>query len=125
MRPGDEVAQLADLAASQVHAVPSLAVALAEVEAMPYRWRAADRHVAWSEARRRGYAACGEAAAYLAAAASREGRSVAIELVTGAPAECGAGYLHAVAIVDGQVLDPYAGRACAAPHIPLARRFIA
>jgi hypothetical protein len=119
------VAQLADLAASQVNVAPSLAAALADVEAMPYRFRAADVHVAWSEARRRGYAACGEAAAYLAAAASREGRSVAIELVTGSPAECGAGYRHAVAVVDGQVLDPYAARACPAPHIPIARRFIA
>jgi hypothetical protein len=125
VRPGDEVAQLADLAASQVSSAPALASALAEVQAMPYRFRAADVHVPWSVARQRGFAACGEAAAYLAAAASREGRSVAIELVTGSPAECGAGYRHAVAIVDGQVLDPYAGRACPAPHIPIARRFIA
>ena len=124
MRPGDEVAQLADLAALQVSTAPPLAAALAEVEAMPYRFRAADVHVVWSEARRRGFAACGEAAAYLAAAESREGRAVAIELVTGSPAECGADYRHAVAVVDGQVLDPYAGRACPAPHIPLARRFV-
>ena len=124
MRPRDEVAELAHLAALQVREAPPLATAYAEVEAMPYRWRASDVHVAWREARRRGYAACGEAAAYLAAAASREGRDVAIELVTGAPAECGAGYRHAVAIVDGQTLDPYAGRACPAAKITLARRYV-
>jgi hypothetical protein len=118
------VAELAHLAALQVNTAPPLAAAFAEVEGMPYRWRASDVHVTWAEARRRGYAACGEAAAYLAAAASREGRTVAIELVTGSPAECGAGYRHAVAIVDGQTLDPYAGRACPAPKITIARRFV-
>jgi hypothetical protein len=122
--PRDEVAELAHLAALQVATAPPLATAYAEVEAMPYQWRPADSHVAWSVARRRGYAACGEAAAYLAAAASREGRTVAIELVTGSPAECGAGYRHAVAVVDGATLDPYAGRACPAPKIMLARRFV-
>ena len=124
MTPRDEVAQLVDLAAQQVHDVPPLAAAYAEVQAMPYRWRSFDDHVSWRVARRRGFAACGEAAAFLAAAASREGRSVSIELVTGAPAECGAGYRHAVAVVDGKTLDPYAGRACAAPHVVMARRFV-
>jgi len=115
---------LAQLAAEQVHTAPPLEVAWRDVVTTPYRWRAADVHVRWSEARRRGYAACGEAAAYLAAAAWRDGRRVELRIVTGAPAECGVGYRHAVAAVDGQTLDPYAGRACAAPHLLVGRYVI-
>ncbi len=124
MTPFDDIEALHDLASQQVSEVPSLVDALHLVEAMPYHWRAHDVHVSWREAMARGYAACGEAAAFLAAAGAREGRQVAIELVTGSPAECGPGYRHAVAVVDGVTLDPYAEKACTAPAIPIARRFL-
>ena len=124
MTPQEEIRILSNLAAQQIPMAPPLERAYRDVVAMPYEFRAADNHVAWSCARRRGYAACGEAAAYLVAAAVREGRSAAIEIVTGPIAACGPSYRHAVAIVDGVVLDPYAARACQAPRVPIARRFV-
>lgn len=124
MSPHDEVAVLMELASEQLGAVPSLAAAYREVTRTPYEYRPGDVHVRWEVARRRGYAACGEAAAYLAAAAAREGRSVAIQLVTGPVGVCGPSYRHAVVVVDGEVLDPYSARACAAPHTPLATRYL-
>lgn len=124
MSPDEEMRVLTQLAQAQVTTAPALARAYNDVLAMPYEFRAADDHVEWADARRRGYAACGEAAAYLAAAAVREGRSAGIELVTGPIAQCGPGYRHAVAVVDGVVLDPYAARACLAPRVPIARRFL-
>lgn len=120
MSPDAEIRQLVELARVQRSSAPPLAAALADVLALTYGWRAGDgRHVTWREAARRGYAACGEAAAYLAAAAARDGRHVALELVTGDPRTCGPGYRHALAVVDGTPLDPYAARACPAPRVPL------
>lgn len=121
MSPDDEIAQLQELARRQLASAPPLSRALEDVARTRYHFRQADgRHVEWSEAARRGYAACGEAAAYLAAAAAAEGRAVELALVTGDPVECGPGYRHAVAVVDGVPLDVYAGRACPAPAVPLA-----
>lgn len=120
MSPDAEIRQLVELARAQRASAPRLSTALADVLATPYGWRASDgRHVTWAEASRRGYAACGEAAAYLAAAAARDGHQAAVQLVTGDPARCGPGYRHALAVVDGEPLDPYAERACPAPRVPL------
>lgn len=112
--PADDVRALFSLAYRQMG--PRLVGfsvddALRRVVSVPYGFRSQDaQHVTWDEAEARGYAACGEAAAYLAAVALQHGHHAAIRVVT--DDACGDQYRHAVAVVDGVVLDPYRAHAC-------------
>lgn len=123
MTPAVELRQLASLVVeNRAHEdARSLEVALRAIGRTPYRFEPSDLvHAPWGAARRRGYAACGEAAALLGAAALNEGRRVALEVVTGSPVACGVGYRHAIAVVEGVPLDPYARHACSSPRVVLA-----
>jgi hypothetical protein len=91
----------------------SVELALRDVALVPYRFERSADYQPWHNVIARGYAACGDAAAYVAAAALRAGRRVRLALESGPADRCGAGYLHAVAYVDGARLDPYAAHACA------------
>lgn len=113
-----ELEELASLARAQSRSAPPVSQALYEVGLLHelglvrYGYDPREAHVTWAAAVRRGYAACGEAAAYLAAAGLREGRRV--ELVMYRSDYCGPHYSHVVAVVDGHELDVYAGYACPA-----------
>lgn len=105
-----ELLDLASLARMQASRAPGVALALADVASVPYGYDPREAHVTWDAAVRRGYAACGEAAAYIAAAGLREGRRV--ELLLYRSERCGPHYSHVVAVVDGIELDPYAAYSC-------------
>lgn len=105
-----ELLELASLARLQASRAPGVSRALAEVATVQYGFNPREAHVTWDAVVRRGYAACGEAAAYIAAAGLREGRRV--ELLLYRSDHCGPHYSHVVAVVDGHELDPYAVHAC-------------
>lgn len=117
MTPAQEIKQLEQIAIAQIPEVTaSLEQAWNNVLNMPYKFFASDgRHVSWKEAKQRGYAACGEAAAYLAAVALKTGQKVKIVIEgTNNFLACGPDYRHAVVVVNGKRLNPYAKQACSA-----------